>query len=1338
MDTNPMTLKSDIEGWINYFKTNPPGFGGVDVLVLGRNLRHEFVASLLQACAGLADRDRVIFTKVCLLLPVGFHYLSGTDLERLVLEGEYCVENVSGPRGQDGFTQPTTDETREINFRRFASNDFEELRRQLDKLDEFSAVVLPRADLFASGVALSPLFTTPSRPLSPGLRLWSGEDVWVGSLVSVLTRLEPLLLQKNLFLIVPLSYERPAKPENQTKLEALENATIVYSASANPEIRIIEMKIEEWLELAVSQQVDSAIEEIDLEVKEPINNCLVKAQVLVAAKHPLRAIEVIEPFLDTFGSSDDPSFLVSAAAILTSAGMSERARVFISKALDENLSSEMMLETARSPCEKLGDFELRDRLIQRLQQLFPQSESALHNAFYEAVVSQNFELFDRQLEKSDSTNEFTRFLRSIREIFLDGDLYTEDQLILRAESEVPDYIGATLYYYGLNAFSRHDIDLAATMLISSRINPGLESHAISELIKVIEAMFLDPTPHETARGDITLGSIRRILTFISKNPTNELRNSLHRICSVSTSGFIGVAYLVELISRLQTPAITRKAVTEVASGISPEETLRIIEQYLSLISSPGIFGISKLPTIPAAHDPEDVRLGVTRFVEHAAIFGLPEGESTNWFLDLLHIAVKLNQELGTSEEYDVISTGATAFIGIGEYQEARNLVEHGLMLSELTNEDSAKRKAWRAFADIYVRCHNRVEALIAIACMFLTENVALTPDDHFAEQTLLARILRDFELYQASDKALRSARTVIEEITNSSRAEFIIQFLELSNSFQQFSGIQLGRKEKLETLNELASRGLALYSASKAETDEVVPILALLDSIRRLLSHLGEEPSADIVSVTKLLYAGETPDSTRYRHILLGPDIRNMDTFERLAANLGKNRYLADRATDIFPLVQFSRQLLAEQRLDEHVSILFLIELLSSNSLNTRFTFDFARNREAAAIDEAGRFVMSAAFSHENFDLTEEERKRLIERSDETNLSQRYPEYARMLSREDLSDFVDSLVSEGVVLSALALDASNELINLYWDDKIILGKRESGSVFNNAAYRKWQLDYPFEYHKISTSDAWAFNKISRSMEGIGFSRLDDSKPAIIVTHTLLQNIPPNLYLVDGNLLGQVVPTCLVPSLNWLQKCFQENVTWVKKRVAWIPKIDTKEDVLTLLYDLLNSDLVQNDFAVISGDLELGSFEGADIAIVGAHGRVWEDNSFFRSVSDEGTTRISSPQLSKQLRRCNLVILFVCSGGRLDDSPFDARPVGMPLEILDNGCRTVIASPYPLDVRIPVSWLPAFLDNFLSGKNVTESCFLANQEVSKEFGHNPVCGLAMNVFGDPLLKIPSAN
>jgi CHAT domain-containing protein len=97
----------------------------------------------------------------------------------------------------------------------------------------------------------------------------------------------------------------------------------------------------------------------------------------------------------------------------------------------------------------------------------------------------------------------------------------------------------------------------------------------------------------------------------------------------------------------------------------------------------------------------------------------------------------------------------------------------------------------------------------------------------------------------------------------------------------------------------------------------------------------------------------------------------------------------------------------------------------------------------------------------------------------------------------------------------------------------------------------------------------------------------------------------------------------------------------------------------------------------------------------------------------------------------VVVLFVCSAGRADQSPEGESTYGLARELLGQGCSAVVASPWPLDSRVPYHWFPTFMEAWSSGKSVAAATFLANQHVANYFSSNLANCLAMTVFGDGL-------
>jgi hypothetical protein len=141
--------------------------------------------------------------------------------------------------------------------------------------------------------------------------------------------------------------------------------------------------------------------------------------------------------------------------------------------------------------------------------------------------------------------------------------------------------------------------------------------------------------------------------------------------------------------------------------------------------------------------------------------------------------------------------------------------------------------------------------------------------------------------------------------------------------------------------------------------------------------------------------------------------------------------------------------------------------------------------------------------------------------------------------------------------------------------------------------------------------------------------------------------------------------------------------------------------------------------------------GAKLAIITAHGGIVPEGRFFQVVGDDADMRLTSAAISSAVRNAGIVVLFVCSAGRLDKHPMADTTTGLAKELLDRGCSVVLASPWPLNASVPAYWLPAFLDSWSRESPVIDANFEANKAVERALGNSPANCLAMTVFGDPL-------
>jgi hypothetical protein len=130
--------------------------------------------------------------------------------------------------------------------------------------------------------------------------------------------------------------------------------------------------------------------------------------------------------------------------------------------------------------------------------------------------------------------------------------------------------------------------------------------------------------------------------------------------------------------------------------------------------------------------------------------------------------------------------------------------------------------------------------------------------------------------------------------------------------------------------------------------------------------------------------------------------------------------------------------------------------------------------------------------------------------------------------------------------------------------------------------------------------------------------------------------------------------------------------------------------LAVLAGRLAEDLEKYDVELHSDNEPPENLRGSELVIIGAHGGLAEDGQYFRVVADDAGASVTAARLSKVLADVGVVVLFVCSGGRIDSYPGANTTVGLAKQLLNNGCRAVVAPAWPLSVQVPSKSLPAFL------------------------------------------------
>ncbi len=313
----------------------------------------------------------------------------------------------------------------------------------------------------------------------------------------------------------------------------------------------------------------------------------------------------------------------------------------------------------------------------------------------------------------------------------------------------------------------------------------------------------------------------------------------------------------------------------------------------------------------------------------------------------------------------------------------------------------------------------------------------------------------------------------------------------------------------------------------------------------------------------------------------------------------------------------------------------------------------------------------------------------------------------------------------------LALDERKRLVRISAQNGTLLNATyEDEGVFSEARFQAWSKEFPYGYGK---DQKYVGDLFYSSMRGLGLT-VPACDRLVLVYDTTLQQLPPNQLLVNDRFIGFSTRTAVAPSVAWLHAAVSAQSQRRGPVVAWISTAVNSESqgTLAMLAERLGETLGRNGIPLHTGIAVPDQLEGAELAIVAAHGGLASQDRYFQTVADEGALRMSSVALSTALRNTGVTVLFVCSGGRFDKHPLANTVIGLPKELLDRGNAAVIASPWPLDARVPSHWLPAFLDAWNAGSPLIDANFQANRAVAKAMGDSPEYCMAMTLYGNPLL------
>ncbi|MBR7782341.1 CHAT domain-containing protein [Undibacterium luofuense] len=1122
------------------------------------------------------------------------------------------------------------------------------------------------------------------------------EDRWVPHVASICQQLVPIVKELEGYGLIHVQ-EIPA--QKSSNVELLISIDDCYVASLGYEMdpeEIITSRAQLWRFMVLQgrlQEVVTEIEELALPDGVRLHLLVQLLQGTGRDEEMLDVIAKLRPYLAGLPTEA----AIQVARFVQQMGDDELVEELLPETAD-GISNQLRLEEALELSTYLEDNKRIALFDGRLTELFPYSKRLRENRDRRLLINSGN-------TRSDESHLFTTAG------FTDQHLTVQKRLsalepeygaaIEEADGWGQDWLELTVLCCAIHAQSfGKPIEAANTArFITSSELYGRQATQI--LLSSIKVMLLKELVPEGGH-DYYRNLFQAIFRFLAQHPEDDdVRLRLLMLLSVESCGEMGIP-----IAALTLLDLTQQGVRLVPSSVNADEarSLEINEAIETSIRNGFMWladigvgepGVTVMPRELLVANPDDVVQTLGRFVH---LTSAQRGENVDLEymrkLVLLACAICPHAGLACNEDIRLMRHLASQFAVAGQFQQARNFAEAILLMGR--SSAYRRRLAWQAFGDIYHRCHNHVVALVGLACAQAVD-VAVEKADLWHEAYCIHRILRDLGLFELSRALLPTMKTLLSDLgfdaTEDPRyicADLGLQLMETDGS-------------AVKLLDELLEKIAEACRKELGNRTNLFPLALLLGQVFLKAEGAGVSISQDKRALLKnaLFQIG----------ISMADLIRTVSTAKpsskdvlAMFNSVERAMYTSDVSRDYTVLKVAARRLLDLEQQGELIpnESAFATELLADH------TVALTGNVPEMTLEWPVRYA--------------------------TELNQ-----------------------AGLDVAFLALNSLGELTVIHVSDgqaKLIVQPRLEQNF--RSRLRSWLQDYPKTYGCIDSSEG--NNIFFTTMEELNV-RLPLSDRLVLVAEPFLQQLTANLVVVQpedgtfGYFAGMKTAIGIVPSLSWLSTVNVAKRSGLTLYKAWISAAANsasgeslevtneygvyqeqpeRESTLDIALRRLSGCFEEFGFVVDTGRKLPKNMKDAGLVVVTAHGGLDKEGRYLRSIRDDENLFEAPSALATALAGVELVILFVCSGGRIDKNPWDNSTISLPKQLLNNGCRAVIASPWPLNVMVTYNWLAPFLREWEAGATVLDATKKANDMVAQRLGDVPQYSLAMRVYGDVLL------
>lgn len=1108
----------------------------------------------------------------------------------------------------------------------------------------------------------------------------SAEDQWVPHVAGLCERCVAAVRRTESYAFIHVEEMPPQNPELEAMLVAIEDCyPVTLRVQDDPE-EVVVRRSSVWVSWALGGKVDDAVSEIQaLKLTESSQLHLVFQLMYRAGRHDetLALLQQLRPHLAGFTKSN----VVQISRIAYKCGDDIAARQLLPRDL-VGVDEEMWLEEGLEIATELEDDELIARYDAQLASLFPNSERLRENRDRRLLLNcREVPVYRRHVFTTAGFS--ARHLEILDAVTMPAPHY--DELIEKATKWDKEWLELAVICCAMHARTvDNNLDaIEAGSLITS--SPLYGRQATQIVLSATRALMLeDGVPYE--EREYYRSPLMAAVKFLAQHPEDkDVRASFSGLLSVEACGELGLPVIAVTMLHLASVGVSlakspNEPQRDSVSGNEKEEaeaTGAALMRCMVWIGERGHgeFGVTVVPReLVGTYADRVIRLISQMMLHVGGVEGQDMDLQTMSHMVLVASAVRPYATTERDEDLRLMRLLAGHYALAGRFQHARNLAEQMLAIGQDT--EARRRLAWFAYADVYQRCRNPIDALVGLACTFATDT-PVEKADLWQEVYAVIRVLRDLGMSELASKFLPALKWLIADLGYDPATDPRIVSTELG-----LRGVLISRLDA-QSVSTLIDDIVKACGQAKNKSD-ALPLAALLGQAVRA----ADERSITVHMEARRLLTALLGRVGARESELVGTASSLVPTTYQVVSmfnSVERAMFVGDAATDLEVVGLAARRLITEPG-------------------------------DAAATCKASTLAVELL-------------------ADQTmTLFGSPPE----LTEDWALQYALSLNEEELDVAFMALNTAGEL------SVTVVSNREATAIeqpkHEKTFHRRmqaWLGKYPKAYGLI---DAYhGNNEFFSTMEALDV-RLPKSEKLLIVAEPLLQQLTANLVVVqpdDGGFeyfYGSRSAVGFVPALSWLSVTKARARTGKTAYRAWI-SADSGPDAagtLDIALARLSGTFEEFGFSVDTNRRLPGDMSDAGLVVVTAHGGLAQEGRYLLSIRDEENLVEPPSALAASLAGVELVILFVCSGGRIDKHPWGNRTVGLPRQLLDKGARAVIASPWPLDLKVTYTWLEPFMNAWNAGVTVLQATKVANEVVAERLGDNPQYSLAMSVYGDLLM------